>query len=254
MSLFVLFDTETTGLDDDDRIIQIGAIIVGEDGKMLHYNDFCKNDKPIGLEAMETHHITNEHIENAPSFSETKCYQKIQEFNNSNNYLIAHNINFDLEMLRREGFECEYTLIDTLRCAKHLFYELPNHRLQYMRYALKLYKQENEEANKIGAEIIAHEAIGDVIVMKLLLRLLVEKAKDLYASERFKNVNAKNPIDFLAKLTQKPVLMKIFNFGKYKGQNIKDISKSDKGYLNWMFKNTELDEDMEYTLKFYLEC
>ena len=252
MNKFVLFDTETTGLDDDDRIIQIGAIILDAKGKIEVFNELCKANKGIEFDAMETHHITNEMIEGKGKFIDTNCYKRIQELNSSENYLIAHNINFDLEMLRREGFECKYTLIDTLRCAKHLFDDLPCHRLQYMRYCLGLYKQEAQEAQKIGYEIKAHDAIGDVIVMKLLLDKIIQKAKKAY-NDKFSYINAQNAMDLLSKLTIEPILIKKFTFGKYKGATLEEVGKKDRGYLEWMFNNTDLDDDMRYSLGYYLK-
>jgi len=56
----------------------------------------------------------------------------------------------------------------------------------------------------------------------------------------------------LAKLTQTPVLMKTFKFGKHKGKEVVDVAKEDAGYLKWMQGNMDLDEDMTFTLNYYL--
>ena len=116
--------------------------------------------------------------------------------------------------------------------------------LQYLRYALELYKTEGAEANKLGITIKAHDAIGDVLVMKLLLSQLVKLTQ-----ERFTGIN---PMVKLAELTQTPVLIKTFKFGKYKDREIEEIVKADKGYITWMQNNLELDEDLAYTLEYYL--
>jgi uncharacterized protein (DUF3820 family) len=55
----------------------------------------------------------------------------------------------------------------------------------------------------------------------------------------------------LAELTQTPVLMKTFKFGKYKDREIAEIVKADSGYINWMKNNMDLDEDMLHTLEYY---
>jgi hypothetical protein len=44
----------------------------------------------------------------------------------------------------------------------------------------------------------------------------------------------------------------INKFGKYKGRNIEEIASEDMGYIKWMRKNLDLDEDMEFTLDSYL--
>ena len=135
----------------------------------------------------------------------------------------------------------QFTLIDTLRCAKHLYPELPYHRLQYIRYALDLYKSEQQEADSLNITIKAHDAIGDVLVMKLFLRQLVVRCNEVYPDY--------NTMEKLAELTQTPVFIKTFRFGKYKGQDVLAVAAQDIGYLQWMRANmADLDEDMRYTL------
>ncbi len=242
MAHYVLFDTETTGAALEDRVIQFGAMILDNSGKLEIYNELCSSEIEIKFEAMEVHNITPDLLENKPKAVDTNFYKRLEELNSSENFLIAHNINFDLDMIKKEGFLNTYKLIDTLRCAKHMFPELPFHRLQYLRYALDLYKTEKEEAKKLNIEIKAHDAIGDVLVMKLFLSKLVAKTRELYPNE--------NPMEKLAELTKTPVFIKTFKFGKYKGENIDDVSKKDSGYLNWMLNNmADLDEDMRFTLE-----
>ncbi len=218
MAYYVLFDTETTGASQEDRVIQFGSLIVDQTPNLL---------------------------ENKPKAVDTKFYKRLQELNSSENFLIAHNINFDLDMIKKEGFINNFQLIDTLRCAKHLFSELPYHRLQYLRYALELFKQEESEAKKYNITIKAHDAIGDVLVMKLFLSKLVAKVKEIFPEV--------NPMKKLVELTSTPVFVQTFKFGKYKGENIEDVAKKDANYLNWMIKNMELDEDMQYTLNMVLK-
>lgn len=244
MAKYILFDTETTGAGAQDRIIQVGAMIVHGRDEIEVFDELCLADVPIAIEAMEIHNITPDVIENQPPYADLEFTKKLLEYNQPQNYLIAHNISFDLSMLEKEGFNNNYTLIDTLRCAKHLLADSPYHRLQYLRYALELYKTEGAEANKLGVTIKAHDAIGDVLVMKLLLSELVKLTQEKYAGI--------NPMVKLAELTQTPVLIKTFKFGKYKEREIEEIVKADKGYITWMQNNLELDEDLAYTLEYYL--
>ncbi len=243
MAVYILFDTETTGNQEQDRIIQIGGMIVRGKAEIEVYNELCSTDAPISIEAMEVHNITPDIIADKPLFTQTDFYKKVNEHNQSENYLIAHNISFDLGMLKKEGFTNNYTLIDTVRCAKHLFADMPYHRLQYLRYALGLYEEEDNEAKKLGITIKAHDAIGDVLVMKLLLSRLVQEVRKQFPDDDI--------MKKLAELTQTPVLMKIFKFGKYKGREIEEIANEDAGYLKWMRKNLDLDEDMTFTLDYY---
>lgn len=244
MAKYILFDTETTGNQEHDRIIQIGAMIVHSRDEIEVFDELCMAPVPISIEAMEVHNITPELIADKGLYDETDFAIKLLQYNQEENFLIAHNIAFDLAMLEKEGFENNYTLIDTLRCAKHLLPESPNHRLQYLRYALELYQIEQKEAQNLGITIKAHDAIGDVLVMKLLLSKLLRLSQ-----ENFPDVN---PMQRLVELTQTPVMIKRFKFGKYKDREIAEIINEDRGYIQWMRGNLELDEDMKFTLDYYL--
>lgn len=240
MPYYVLFDTETTGNQEEDKVIQFGAMILDQKGKVEAYDELCSTNVEIKLEAMEVHNITPDLLKDKPKAVETTFYKRLEELNSNENYLIAHNISFDMGMIKKEGFVNQYQTIDTLRCAKHLFPDLPYHRLQYIRFALDLYKVEGAEAAKHNITIKAHDAIGDVLVMKLFLTKLVGKCREIYPDY--------NPIEKLVDLTKTPVFIKTFKFGKHKGKDVQQVAREDAGYLNWMRTNMELDEDLRYTL------
>ena len=243
MAKYIILDTETTGIGETDRVIQLGYIVLGKPSEKIEvHNEFCSSEVKIGLGAMETHHITPEMIANKSKCIDMQAYKRLVELNSDDNYMIIHNAPFDLGMLKKEGFVNQMQLIDTLRCAKHLYSDQEYHRLQYLRYALELYKDEEQEAQKLGVEIKAHDAIGDVLILKLFMSALTKKVKETYPNE--------NPMQKLVELTKEPVYMnKPLRFGKNKGKTIEDLVISDKGYIDWMRKNMDLDEDMQYTIK-----
>ncbi|EOG6839198.1 hypothetical protein ACLH0Q_006002 [Klebsiella pneumoniae] len=41
-------------------------------------------------------------------------------------------------------------------------------------------------------------------------------------------------------------------FGKHKGKTFEEVATEDKGYLRWLL-GTDLDEDMEFTVKHWLK-
>ena len=47
MTKYVLFDTETTGNQADDRIIQVGAMVIGAKGEVEVYDELCSTDVAI---------------------------------------------------------------------------------------------------------------------------------------------------------------------------------------------------------------
>jgi len=240
MPKYILFDTETTGTQEEDRIIQVGAMIVNTKGEVEVFDELCSTVLPIKIEAMAVHGITPDLIEGKGVFTETIFYKTLQSLNSQENFLIAHNMPFDMGMIEKEGFVSELRIIDTLRVAKHLLSEQKSKALQYLRYALELYKEEQTEADKYDITIKAHDAIGDVLVMKLLLSKLVTLTKEQFPDE--------NPMVKMEELTKTPIFIETFVFGKHKGKKVSDVCDSDIGYINWMQKNMDLDVDMKYTV------
>jgi DNA polymerase-3 subunit epsilon/exodeoxyribonuclease X len=237
---YVLLDTETTGTGENDRIIQLGFIVLGSP-KVEVQNDFCSSDIAISFGAMEVHGITPDMIAGKPTCQETKAYKRLKELNSDDNYIIIHNAPFDLGMLEKEGFNTQMKVIDTLRVAKHIFADEDAHRLQYFRYKMELYKEEQKEADALGIVVKAHDAIGDVLILKLFLSKLREAVQKLFPTE--------NPVEKMVDLTNTPIMIKVFKFGKHKGKTLQEVAASDAGYLRWMLTSMEnLDEDMRYSI------
>jgi DNA polymerase III epsilon subunit-like protein len=198
----------------------------------------CKSSKKISHEAMALHHITNEMIKDEKVCQKTSTYQLLQEHNTKENILIGHNIRFDLEMLAKEGLELKMRSVDTLRCVKSLVPECEQFGLQFLRYELGLYKEEEELAQSIGIDIMAHRALSDALHVKLLWKTLLQ-----YAT-----------VSQLVEISSRPVLLQKLPFGKYSGRYIEEIANSDAAYLHWMLSNIEdMDEDLSYSIKKYVE-
>ncbi|WP_345993460.1 exonuclease domain-containing protein [Sulfurimonas sp. HSL-1716] len=241
MAKYIILDTETTGAGESDRIIQLGYMVLGN-GDIEVQNEFCSTDVPISFGAMEVHHITPEMIADKPVCKDTQAYKRLLELNTEENYVIIHNAPFDIGMLEKEGFSLKMKLIDTLRCAKHIFEDEEAHRLQFFRYKMGLYKQEEAEAKKLGIEVKAHDAIGDVLTLKLFLTELKKSIEERFAGE--------NPVEKMVYLTQEPIFIKTFRFGKYKGKSLADVAAEDAGYLRWMLKSMDnIDVDLKYSIE-----
>ncbi len=248
MSKSIIFDTETTGKDEEDRIIQVGAITVESNDKeysVLH-NELCSSDIPIKVVAMSIHGIRQIQLEGKPSFKESDFFKHLNELNSEDNYLIAHNLDFDLGMLKKEGFENKMQLVDTLQCAKHVFeigdgingYKVPNHKLQTFRYMMLSQENEDEEAQKYGVEIKAHDAIGDVVILKLFLRELAKKVMQKYELKNYIEIMNK-----MVELTKLPAEVKVINFGKHSGKTVLEIEAIDSGWIDWLYKEQKKQKD-----------
>ena len=224
--MFIFLDTETTGTDEDDRLCQIA--FKTETGLIV--NELFNPGKQISIEAMCIHHITNEMVNDKPPFKHSNTWTKLTElFADTNNIMVAHNAMFDAAMLQREDVHPQKTIC-TLKMARFLDKEgqIPQYNLQYLRYYLKL----NIDAKP-------HDALGDILVLEALFNRIHAKAM-----ERF-GVYA---INKMIEVTQNPVLLTRMPYGKHKGMKFEEIPID---YLQWLY-DTDLDEDMAYTVKHYL--
>lgn len=235
MNLLFL-DTETTDLIPSARLIQLAYKLTatGEE-----FNEYFKPPVPISYGAMSVHHVTNEMVADKPAFEGSEAQSKLITLL-ANNIPVAHNAPFDINILKNEGVEID-KYIDTLRVARHLI-SSEQYKLQYLRYFLKL-----------DVEGPAHDAMGDVLVLEALFDYLLPLLKEKFVLESDDDIVAK-----LLELTQTPVMLEAFSFGKYTGKTFKEVSEIDKGYLHWLHgsetekEKTEQNEDMVYTLEYFL--
>lgn len=231
--MLIYLDTETTGLESDDRIVSIALLYEDK----LEYSLVNPQKKRISTAAMALHNITNEMVSEAPVFTQSSVYKSLESLESNSSTLIAHNVAFDTMMLEREGYTFKGELIDTLRCAKHLIKECESYALEYLRYELGLYKQEQKMFETFGVTPRAHDARSDLLHVKMLFEYLLTLAD----------------IKTLKILSHEPVLMDKFSFGKYKGRFIEEICMVDRKYVQWLLKSVvDLDEDLRYSLEYYM--
>ena len=225
MNLLFL-DTETTGRDENARLVQL-AYKCGQE----KLNFLFKPPVPITFEAMAVHHITNEMVENEKPFSEiTRTYlQKLLD----ENILVAHNAAFDVEILKREGINPKQ-VICTLKVVQNLF-DLSMYKLQFLRYNFGL---------EIG-QVRAHDAEGDIEVLEALFNYLFH-----YIGRENSEADDGQIINQMLKWTDNPLLLRRIGFGKHKGTKFEELPKD---YLQWLSGQKDLDEDLKYTINYYLQ-
>ena len=128
MARYIILDTETTGADEKDRIIQLGYMVLG--GTQIEVqNDFCSSEVPISYGAMEVHNITPDIIEGKPTCAQTQAYKRLLELNTPENYMIIHNAPFDIGMLEKEGL--------LIRFAVHVIFMPMKRRIACSIFAIK---------------------------------------------------------------------------------------------------------------------
>ncbi|MDD5051679.1 MAG: exonuclease domain-containing protein [Sulfuricurvum sp.] len=230
--MFIFLDTETTGLELKDKICAVGLI----EGDITHY-ELINPGKKIPPSSSAIHHITNEMVREAPSFSQSISAEKIKELNTVENILVSHNAPFELGMLEKEGIAWQGRVIDTLKCSKSLMDDLEGYSLQFLRYELRLYRNEATLFEKYGISITPHNALSDSLHTQMVLEYLL----DLANSEK------------LIEISKSYVLLTRLPFGKYGKKRIEEIALKDPGYLKWMIESLmDMDEDLRYSIEYYL--
>lgn len=102
---FMSLDTETTGFGKDARILELGLVFY-EDGVEVTswFSRFFPKDvdwsNPRVGEALEINHLTLNDLKGSPDFSQ--AIDSVHHFLARFDVWVAHNMKFDLRMLRQE--------------------------------------------------------------------------------------------------------------------------------------------------------
>lgn len=226
-----LVDTETTGLDKEDQVIELAIISLAmEDGKLRRlgqYQTLIKPTCPVSVEARAVHHILDEELADKPTIQEFLQNSGFPDLgipplsearlDDEDLVMVAHNEAFDRRMLVQSGI-IEDLLparrICTWRCAMHIWPDATSHSNQSLRYRLGIKLDVGD----------AHRALGDALVTEAILHEMI-KFHDL---------------ETLIDLSSKPAMVKRVSFGKYRGRLWEEM---DDGFLRWVLsKNFKVDE------------
>ncbi len=235
----IVLDTETTGVTELDRICQLAYIVLNEEGQVEEiHNALCTPPLAIGFESMAIHHITPEMLIGTPACVDTKAFSRLIELNTPENLMVIQNAEFDLGMLIKEGFESKMRLVDTFRILRASYPLDTPHGLQFKRYQWGLYHKEQALIDELGIEIKAHDALGDVIVLKHL----------------FEKLNEEHTIDSMVELCSEPIILEYIPFGKNKGKRFEEVALNSRNDLRYMLDNFDLDGDLKATLTHHLNA
>ncbi len=215
--IILVLDTETTGLKDPIGIVSIAWWEIDNQANILDtgvsYSGKVFTDIPISPSASGTHGLVQSDLEGAPVLEELP-------WPDSEVLLVCHNTAFDRPLVE------EYLNIGaelcTLRLARKLLPDAPDHKLSTLEYYCEL-----PSASK-------HEALPDIITTIDLLKYMVE--------------GSGMSVTQLMEYNNKPTIFKTMPWGKHKGVLMKEVPKS---YLTWLDKK-DLDIDMRATVNKFL--
>ncbi|MBD1399366.1 3'-5' exonuclease [Pelovirga terrestris] len=172
---YVVFDTETTGLNptQGDEIIQLGAIRI-VNGNILYreiIDQLIDPQRTVPAESVAIHGIQPHLLKGQPTID--KVLPHFQKFS-ENSVLVAHNAAFDMRFLQiqeeRSGITLTNPVLDTLLLSSIIHPNQGNHSL-------------DDLAKRFNVTIVGrHTALGDSIVTaEVLLKLIpLLEAHEIY--------------------------------------------------------------------------
>lgn len=234
----IFFDTETTGAGERDRLLSLAVKERGVAEPIV--NALYKPPVKIPVDAMAVHHITPKMVEGKLPFLLAPEYDELKKlFEAEDVVAVAHNASFDVTMLSREGIDPR-NVICTYKIARALDPEgkIPRYQLQFLRYLLGL-----------EIEAVAHDALGDVLVLEGVFERQLSKMLEEHKTEE-------KALARMQEISEQPFLFTTFRFGKHEGKKIQEVAETDRSYLEWLLKQKSQDPmnegDWIYTLEHYL--
>ena len=223
----VFFDLETTGINMiADRIVEISILKVNPNG-----TEECKTRRinpgmPIPPQSTAIHGITDEDVKDCPTFKEiAKSLAAMIEGCD----LAGYNSNrFDIPMLVEEFLRAGVEI--DLNKRKFVDVQTIFHKMEQrtLSAAYKFYCDKDLEN--------AHSSEADTLATYEVLKAQLDRYPNLQNDIRFLSgfSSFTNNVDFAGRMIYDKDDEILFNFGKYKGQKVKDVFEKDPSYYSWM--------------------
>ena len=181
-SVFIAFDTETTGLSAaQGKVVEIAALKFDLNGAILgEFSELVNPGEKIPEVAIGIHHITDEMVADMPDITQV-LPRFIDFFSGENNILLAQNALFDIGFVNHEAQAAEIRLprniiLDQIELTRKVYPDLPTYSLERTCRRFNL------------IETQAHRAMADsILVMKLFHHCLSRIESD---QERFAVLNS----------------------------------------------------------------
>jgi len=222
-------DIETTGLEPGHAIVEIGwCDIWFDDGKWKHADapsDILVNPgRQIPPVSSAVHHIVDADVVDKPTFAEACASADL--FSPDVTAYVAHNAKFEASFLP----PTVAPLICTYKLGITFCPQAPGHKLQELRYWLKLQVDPN-----IANE--SHRAGPDAYVCAALMTRMLNKLADKGLT-----------VDRAIEISNNPVVLPFLTFGKHAMQPCAEVPSS---YWRWCLSQ-DMDENVKHTAFHYL--
>jgi DNA polymerase-3 subunit epsilon len=225
----IFFDLETTGTNIlKDKIVEISYIKVMPSGEEIERTLRINPGMPIPAEATAVHHITDEDVKSCPTFKQVA--QDLARVFTGCDVAGFNSNRFDVPLLMQE-FSLAGVNIDLSR---HKFVDVQNifHKME-QRTLVAAYKfycgKDLTEAHSANADTRATYE-----VLKAQLDRYPTLKNDIAFLSEFSSLN-KN-VDLMGRIIYNDAGVEVFNFGKYKGEEVEKVLRRDTGYYSWMMQ------------------
>jgi DNA polymerase III subunit epsilon len=222
-------DLETTGVSlSADRIVEIAITKILPDGARQTKRKLINPEMPIPRTASDIHGITDEKVKDAPTFRQAA--NEIKMFI-ENCDMGGYNSNrFDIPILMEEflraGMEVDLSsrkMIDV----QHIFYTMEPRTLSA---AYKFFcDKELTDAHSAEADV---NATIEVFMAQLMryknLGNSIETVMSVIGEDKI--------VDYARRFSFDDKGNEIFNFGKHKGRQVRDVLKAEPQYYDWMMR------------------
>lgn len=216
MSKAIIFDTETTGINEPEIVEAAWLRLASfECSDVIEESEKFKPSKPIELGAMAVHHIMDEDLVNCRPSSSFRLPDGTE-------YLIGHNVDFDWGAIGKPDVK----RICTLALSRYLWPDIDSHSQSAMLYFL-------DRDNARERLVHAHSAAVDVSNCHIILQHIVRRLPEVTSWEE------------LWLCSEKARIPKVMPFGKHKGT---PIEKLPADYRAWLLRQPDIDQYMRKAL------
>ena len=234
----IFLDIEATGTDAHrDRIVEIALIKIHPDArreeKILRIHPGVR----ISAEVIAVHGITNEDVANAPPFKDVAI--SLLDFMEGCDFAGFGIARFDLPLLIEEFKRCgfpfpkgEPAILDSLT----IFHRKEPRDLTA---AYQFYCQKQ----LVGAHGARADTLASEEVLFAQLKRYPDLPQDVQGLHEFCHKQDERFVDSGRKMIWKDGEAAI-NFGKYKGELLKDLVKKQRDYVEWMVQDGKFSQDV----------
>lgn len=244
----VFFDLETTGINiAKDRIVELAMVKIMPDGTRI-----CKPEKeglenrylvnpemPIPPESTAVHGIGDDDVKDAPTFRQIA--KGVFKFLHGCDLGGFNSNKFDIPLLAEEFMrvDIDFSTEDRNLIDVQTIFHIMEQRT--LKAAYKFYCDASLDD--------AHAALPDTMATYDVFQKMVERyegsdivdakgnvlptfTNDMDVLHRF--CERGRNVDFMGRFVYDDNNIPVFNFGKYKGQAVAEVLRTNPGYYNWM--------------------